>query len=797
MLVPELWLKDYIDIDTDIDEFCDKMIMSGSNIETAKQLAEGVEKVVIGKVLSIEKHPDADKLVVTMVDVGEAEPLQIVTGATNLFTGALVPVALHGSKLPGGITIKKGKLRGVVSNGMLCSPAELGLEDKVIPLAQKDGIWILDGDYKLGEDAVKALGLDGFTIDFEITPNRPDCLSMIGMAREAAATFKKKFEYPELKCEKTVKDDKYKIDIEIKKPELCSRYTARIVKDVTVKQSPWWIQQRLIAAGMRPINNIVDITNFVMLEYGQPIHAFDIRDIKDGKIIVDTASAGEEFVTLDENTRKLTEADLMIKDAKGSIAIAGVMGGLNSEVKEDTSVVVIESANFNSDSIRSTSKKLALRTEASSRFEKGIDANLTLDACNRVCRLIEITGSGTVIDKVYDEYPVESRGWTVSVRNSRINNILGINLSKQEMIDIFERLEMQVVKKGEDNMEIKPPTIRQDMQEEIDFVEEIARIYGYDKMPVTLPKSNTEARKTREQELRELAKEILVGMGVTEIQTYSFVSPKSIENIGVSKNDIKSEFIRILNPLGEENSVMRTMLSPNMMEVLGRNYSRNNLNVRAFELGNTFVKLQDNKTCESDSIVISCYGEGESFFTLKGIVEELLNVLGIRSSEYSPENGIKLYHPGRCAQIANNGELIGTMGEVHPDVTDIYGIGTRVYSAELDFGKIVEMADTTKSYKPLPKYPSTSRDIALLVDEDVSVDSMRKIIIREGGAILEEVKLFDVYRGKQVEEGKKSVAFALTYRSDKGTLTDEEVSTVHEKVLESLEKELNAVLRKM
>lgn len=797
MLVPELWLSDYIDIDVNIDEFCEKMIMSGSNIETAEPVAKGISGVVIGKVLSIEKHPDADRLVVTMIDAGQKEPIQIVTGATNLFAGAVVPVALHGSKLPGGVSIKRGKLRGVVSNGMLCSPAELGLDDKVIPLAQKDGIWILEGAYKPGDDAVKVLGLDRFVIDFEITPNRPDCLSMIGMAREAAATFNKNFKYPETDCKKVVHDNSFEIGIEIKKPDLCKRYTARIIKDVVIKQSPYWIQQRLISAGMRPINNIVDITNFVMLEYGQPLHAFDIREINGDRIIVDTAKKGEKFITLDGSERELSGSELMIKDKKGSIAVAGVMGGLNSEVKDDTRVVVIESANFDSDSVRNTSKKLNLRTEASSRFEKGIDANLTMDACDRVCKLIELTDSGVVIDRVYDEYPRVCEAKVVKVRKDRINKVLGIDLSQTDMCEIFKRLEMEIVSEGDGYMNIKPPTVRQDLPEEVDFIEEVARIYGYDRLPLTLPRSNTEFKKTRKQQLRDLTKDTLVAMGVSEVQTYSFVSPKSIENVGIPKDSNKANVIRLINPLGEENSVMRTSLTPNMLEVLGRNYSRNNLKVRAFELGNTFLSVKGGGSDESDSLVVSCYGENESFFTLKGIIEELLGMLGIYSAEYIPDDKTALYHPGRCATIMKDGKELGMIGEVHPDVAEIYGLSSRVYSSELNFELIVKIADTEKGYTPLPKYPATSRDIALIVDEDVTVGEIEKIISENGGKILEDVKLFDVYRGKQVDEGKKSVAFALTYRSDDGTLTDQEVSKVHDLILSRLEDKINAVLRKM
>ncbi len=797
MLVPEIWLKDYIDLNVDIDEFCERMIMSGSNIETAGPIADGVEKVVIGKVLSIEKHPDADKLVVTMIDAGHGEPIQIVTGATNLFPGAVVPVALHGSKLPGGVTIKKGKLRGVESNGMLCSPAELGLEDKVIPTAQKDGIWILDDSYTIGEPADKALGLDKSVVDFEITPNRPDCLSMLGMAREAGATFKKPFKYPDIKCTNEVKDDSLSIDIEIKKPMLCKRYTARIIKDVVIKQSPYWIQQRLISAGMRPINNIVDITNFVMLEYGQPLHAFDIRNISGGKIIVDTADEGEKFVTLDETERTMKSTDLMIKDASGSIAVAGVMGGLNSEVKDDTAVVVIESANFDSDSIRNTSKHMVLRTEASSRFEKGIDPNLTVDACSRVCRLVELTNSGTVLDVIYDEYPGKVEAKAVKVRPSRINKMLGISLSAKEMIEIFESLEMKIVSEEADIVEIKPPTVRQDMMEEVDFVEEIARLYGYDNMPTTLPRTNNAFIKTEKQRLRDLTKDTLISLGVYEAQTYSFVSPSSISNINVGPDDEKAKMVKIINPLGEENSVMRTVITPNLLEVLARNYSRNNMNIRMFELGNTFTADEKNVSKESDSLAAAFYGEKENFFTLKGVLEEVLAVMGILNCKFEAETNNATYHPGRCANIYKDDVLLGTIGELHPDVLENYGIDTRAYSFEVNFEKLVSMADTEKSYQPLPKYPSTSRDIALIVDEDVTVGSMVDIIRRNGGKILEDVRLFDVYRGAQVESGKKSVAFALTYRSNLTTLTDEEVADVHNKILDKLEKELNAVLRKM
>ncbi|MEG1583628.1 MAG: phenylalanine--tRNA ligase subunit beta [Anaerovorax sp.] len=804
MLVPIEWLNNYTRVDMGVEEFCERMIMSGSNIETVQHFGESIEKVVVGKILSIEKHPDADKLVVTQVQVGvdDTDVIQIVTGATNIFVNAFIPVALHGSKLPGGISIKKGKLRGIESNGMLCSGAELGFDDKVIPVAQKDGIWILDQAYPLGKNIVEALGLKVQVVDFEITPNRPDCLSMIGMAREAAATFEGKLKYPEDECKTEEGKAKDYIQVELKKPDLCRRYTARVVTDVKIKQSPWWMQKCLIFAGMRPINNIVDITNYVMLEYGQPIHAFDIRNVKDAKIIVDTAEEGETFVTLDGVQRALTEDMLLIRDAEKAIALAGVMGGLNSEIEEDTKTILIESANFQADSIRATSKKLGLRTEASSRFEKGIDPNLCETAADRVCRLIELLGAGVVTRGDVDEYPTKAEKNTVNVRVERVNDILGIELTTSEMKEFFERLEMKVNHFGITNsLAVTPPTVRLDLLEEIDFVEEIARMYGYDKLPVTLPKGNSEARKSRERQLKDLARNALVGMGANEIQTYSFVSPKGVEKVGIDGDAWENNFVKLINPLGEENSVMRTILTPNMMEVLGRNFSRNLQEVKAFEIGNTFVKdfFDENKATpdEMDSLVLGAYGAKESFYTLKGMIQNLLEVLGIYDVVYTQESEYGVYHPGRCARISREDLELGIMGEVHPDVSQKYGINLRCYCAELNFGNIMRKANIERLYKPLPKYPAMSRDIALTVLEDVTVAQLEGVIKEEGGALLESVNLFDVYRGQHIDEGMKSVAFSLVYRGHDRTLTEEEVTKVHGKVLAKLEKELNAKLREM
>ena len=820
MIVSLEWLKDYTDVNVDTQQFCDGMILSGSNLETCEEVGNDMEKVVVGKIVKIEKHPDADKLVVCQLDIGAEEPVQIVTGAPNVFEGAYVPVALDGSRIPGplhgqpkqegGVVIRKGKLRGVESDGMLCSFGELGFEDKVVPVNQRDGIWILDGEYPVGADFAEALQLKDAIIDFEITPNRPDCLSMIGMAREAAATFGTQLRYPKTGCEHTEGDASDYISVEVKSP-LCKRYTARIVKNVKICDSPWWLQRRLIHAGMRPINNIVDITNFVMLEYGQPLHAFDINSIAGHKIVVDTAEDGEVFTTLDGTERTLTSDMLMIKDGEKSVAVAGVMGGLNSEIEADTKTIVVESANFLGSSVRSTSSRLKLRTEASGRYEKGIDPNLCEAAADRVCALIELIGAGTVVGGSVDVYPQVEEARPVHGRVSRINKILGLQLSREEMVKYFESLEMKVEGEGDD-MYVTAPTVRQDIEIEEDLAEEVARLYGYDRIPVTIPRGNNESGQTYERSIKDLARDTLCGLGATEIQTYSFVSPKGVDNVRIDEDSWERCFVKILNPLGEDTSVMRTILTPAMLEVLGRNYSRNIEAVRAFEIGNTFTaNLIDPKGLpdEQDNLCIGLYGGGADFFYLKGMVEALLSKLGIRDLEFIAESEYGVYHPGRCARIVAHHDVelesgpaveeveLGIMGEVHPQVADKYGIGTRCYAAELMFNTVTELADLEKVFAPLPKYPAMTRDIALLVDEDVTVGDMEAVIREAGTEILRNVKLFDIYRGKQVEEGKKSVAFNLTYRHNDRTLTDEDVAAAHGRVLEALKDKLDAVLRDM
>ena len=813
MLAPIKWLEEYTDINVGVQEFCDRLILSGSNLETVDYYNKDIENVVIGKVLSVEPHPNADKLTVCMVDVGKGEPIQICTGAPNIVPGMkdfFVPVAVDGAKGPGplhgkpkqegGEYIYAGELRGVASMGMMCNCSELGFPDKIVPYRDKDGIWILDGEYTPGMDILEALQLNDPSIDFEITPNRPDCLSMIGMAREAAATFGTKLRYPETECKKCSpeKSEDY-ISVEIKRPDLCKRFTCRVVKDIKVEQSPWWMQKYLMQAGMRPINNIVDITNFVMLEYGQPIHAYDINTVKGGKIIVDAAKDGDKFVTLDGNERTLQDNMLTIRDCEGALGIAGIMGGLDSDIKPDTKTVLVESANFLGDSVRTTSKKLNLRTEASGRFEKGIDPNLAKDACDRVCYLIELLGAGTVLSTGVDVYPVPEKAKTMDVRVSRINKVLGIEIPGEQMVEYFKSLEMEAELNG-DIITVTPPTVRQDLEIEEDYIEEVARMYGYDKLPTTLPRSETESTITEKQALRNVAKAALRGMGISEFQTYSFVSPKASDKVRIPADSYRRKFVKLINPLGEDTSVMRTMILPNLLDVLALNYARSNVNVRGFELGNTFYNNGKGEGIlpeEKDALCIAMYAEGETFFTLKGYVEELLAALGIRGAEYEAESKDPTFHPGRCAKVSVDGKQIAVIGQVHPAVTETYGIGTEVYAAEIDFDLLYGLAKTEIKYAPLPKYPAMVRDFAMVVKEDVAAGELEKAIKANAGPLLESVKLFDVYRGAPVLPGCKSLAYSLTYRAADRTLKEAEVNEINQKVLVALKDAYNAVLREM
>lgn len=815
MLVSIDWIKDYVKLDKwpQDKEFCDRMIMSGSNIETISYLGEGIENVKIAKVLSIDKHPDADKLVVCQMDLGKLGKLQIVTGASNLYVGAYVPVAVDGSVVPGplhgqpkqegGVKISAGELRGVKSDGMMCGPQELGIADKCAPLVSKDGIWLLSGNYedKLGENIDEVLGLRDGVVDFEITPNRPDCLSMIGMAREAAATFGGELVYPKTDCNTLTEKSSDYIQVEVKS-DLCKRYTARVIKDVKIEQSPWWLQKKLIAAGMRPINNIVDITNFVMMEYGQPLHAFDIRSLAGGKIVVDVAEEGSKFTTLDGVERSLDDSMLMINDANGPVAVAGVMGGLDSEIKPDTETVVLESANFVGSSVRQTSKKLGLRTEASGRYEKGIDPNLCEEAADRVCALIDELGYGKVLEGSVDIYKSPEHPQVVSARVSRINKVLGTDLSREDMVAILESLEMKVQGTGDD-MIVTAPTVRQDILKEVDFVEEIARMYGYDNLPNTLPKLDVKAENSLSWETRRKLRDLLCAMGADEIQTFSFINQKIFDACRIDEESWERDTVDIINPMGEDTAAMRTILTPGMLEVLARNYNRSVEGVRAFEIGKVFSKnyiQPEGLPDESFDLSLGVYGKDESFFTLKGMIECMFDMMGIKDVSYIAESEYGVYHPGRCARVVkvtDKGEEVelGIMGEVHPDVASNYGIGDKAYCGEFFLDRLIEFSSREIQYSKPPKYPSTSRDIAMVVSESTPVAEIEKVIKEAGTEILRSVKLFDIYRGIQVGPDKKSVAYSLTYRHDDRTLTDVETEEAHAKVVEALKNNLGASIR--
>ena len=794
MLVPLKWLRDYVDIDIDTQEFADMMTMTGSKVEKVDFFGKETNGVEVCKILEIEQHPDADRLKVTKVEVANGEILQIVTNATNIKVGDFVPVARIGAVLPGDFKIKKGKLRGVLSEGMFCGAEELTIPSAFVEDHKKDGIYILDhqDSFELGMDVRDVLGINDALIEFEITSNRPDCRSIIGIAREAAVTLGKELKYPEIKVQACDEEMSFEIDIQT---DLCKRYCGRVVKDVKVGPSPYWMQRKLIEAGMRPISNIVDITNYVMLELGQPLHAFDLDDIKYNKMTVKMAEEGEKFTTLDGVERTLTSDMLVIGNKDKTLDLAGIMGGENSEIKDTTTSIFIEGASFAKENIRATSKKLGLRTEASSRFEKGIDINLTEEAVNRACQLIEELGCGTVLNGMLDYYPQKEEVQKVTVNPVRINKLLGVNVPMDQFINILESLEFKCNLVSSEVLELEVPTFRLDITEDADILEEIARIYGYDNIPsASLEGNATAGVKTEKQKFIDNVKSNSIACGLNEILTYSFVSPRGVDKINLPADDEKRNFVKIMNPLGEETSVMRTTLIPNMLDVISTNISHKVEEVSAFECGNTFIP-QEGLPIETKKYCVGMYGKEVDFFVLKGVVESILNNVGLKGYEIEPETTNLTFHPGRCAKIVYNNIYIGTFGELHPDVIENYNLGQRVYVAEINIDTVFENLNLTKSYNPLPKYPSTSRDIALIVKDELFVKQIEDIIKANGGDLVESYKLFDVYKGAQIEEGHKSIAYSITYRSKEKTLTDEDVAKVHEKILSELSEKLNANLR--
>ena len=794
MLVPLKWLRDYVDIDIDTQEFADMMTMTGSKVEKVDFFGKETNGVEVCKILEIEQHPDADRLKVTKVEVANGEILQIVTNATNIKVGDYVPVARIGAVLPGDFKIKKGKLRGVLSEGMFCGAEELTIPSAFVEDHKKDGIYILDhqDSFELGMDVRDVLGINEALIEFEITSNRPDCRSIIGIAREAAVTLGKELKYPEIKVQACDEEMSFEIDIQT---DLCKRYCGRVVKDVKVGPSPYWMQRKLIEAGMRPISNIVDITNYVMLELGQPLHAFDLDDIKYNKMTVKMAEEGEKFTTLDGVERTLTSDMLVIGNQDKTLDLAGIMGGENSEIKDTTTSIFIEGASFAKENIRATSKKLGLRTEASSRFEKGIDINLAEEAVNRACQLIEELGCGTVLNGMLDYYPQKEEVQKVTVNPVRINKLLGVNVPMDQFINILESLEFKCNLVSSEVLELEVPTFRLDITEDADILEEIARIYGYNNIPsASLEGNATAGVKTDKQKFIDNVKSNSIACGLNEILTYSFVSPRGVDKINLPANDEKRNFVKIMNPLGEETSVMRTTLIPNMLDVISTNISHKVEEVSAFECGNTFIP-QEGLPIETKKYCVGMYGKEVDFFVLKGVIESVLNNVGLKGYEIEPETTNLTFHPGRCAKIVYNNIYIGTFGELHPDVIENYNLGQRVYVAEINIDTVFENLNLTKSYNPLPKYPSTSRDIALIVKDEVFVKQIEDIIKANGEDLVESYKLFDVYKGAQIEEGHKSIAYSITYRSKDKTLTDEDVAKVHEKILSELSEKLNANLR--
>ena len=789
------WLnEEFVDLREVSDkEFVETMTVFGQKVETWERMDAEIKNVVVGKVLSMVRHPNSDHMWICQVNVGGEEPIQIVTGAQNVHEGDLVPVALHNSWLPGGVHITKGKLRGELSNGMLCSFAELGLTQNDLPGVFADGIWILnDEECSIGQDINQVIGNDDTVVEFEITNNRPDCYSIIGLAREAAAAFGKPMRHHEPVVHGSCAGSIFEhLDVEVPAADKCSRYSSRMVANVKIGPSPKWLRQRLRANGVRPINNIVDITNYVMLEYGQPMHAFDYRYVSSGKIVVREAEAGETLTTLDGTVRPLKPGMLVIADDTKPIGLAGIMGGENSEIVDDTSMVVFESANFNGTSIRQTALALGMRTEASGKFEKNLDPMMTVPAVQRACELVELLGCGDVLDGTIDviHYVPESR--RVRLEPDRINELLGTEISQEDMVKYLANLEIPV-----EGDEILVPSFRPDLILTADIAEEIGRSYGYNAIPITEFKNSTQGGYSAEMKLEAQAGTFCRGLGYNEIITYSFVSPAVFDQIRLPADSPLRRCMRIQNPLGEDTSVMRTIALPSMLEILARNNAYHNKAVKLYEIAKVYLPTEGQMLPqEPQKLVLGTYGSGETFFTLKGELEAIFAGLRIRKAEYAAEKQNPSYHPGRCASITVDGVCVGVMGQVHPLVVKNYGMDCEVYCAELNLSALMELRLPEPTYTPLPKYPAVMRDLALVCDEEVTVAQAEDVITGAAGKLLRSVKLFDIYRGTGVPEGKKSMAFSLELRSDERTLTDADSEGVMSKVLASLKEKLNAVLR--
>lgn len=895
MILSRKWLNEFVDVSDISDrEFDEAMTLSGSKVETVTALDESLKNVVVGKILSMEKHPDSDHMWICQIDVGQAEPTQIVTGAWNIHVGDLVPVAQHKSLLPNGTKIEKGKLRGVVSNGMLCSLKELSLtaehdypyavitpaallndykpldpekpsipadikagdkvfgpvvcgkvlecetqsyglyhttldiggatvspdtacsnlhagdlvayntktdsictledlhaEQKEFPHCIADGIFVLNEDVKPGDDIAVVIGADDHVVEFEITPNRPDCLSVIGLAREASATFGRplKLHTPEVKgCGGSIAE---LVDIDIEDGDLCPRYTARMVKNVKIQPSPAWMRERLRNSGVRPINNIVDITNYVMLEYGQPMHAFDFSCVEGNHIIVRNAREGETIQTLDGNQRNLTTSMLCICDENRPVCVAGVMGGANSEIVGDTAMVLFESANFNGTSIHRTAAALNMRTDASSRYEKGLDPMNTMKAVERACELVELLGAGEVVEGVMDVIAKDSNPVTVKLEPEKVNGLLGTDVSREEMVRILEALDFKV-----EGDTIHVPSWRSDVEHYSDIAEEVARFYGYNNIPDTLSNGLTERRGFTElQQTENLLGAVCRAAGYDEIITYSFISPTYYDKIDLPKDSPLRDSLKILNPLGEDTSIMRTTTLPSMLEILTRNYNFRNKSAKLYELGRVYFKRADGLADEPNVLTLGAYGGGMDFFALKGAVEAVLKQLRIENIRFLADTENPSYHPGRCAKVFSGDRLLGVLGQIHPHVAGNYGVDAELYAAELRFDALYESKGSQPLYQPLPKFPAVTRDIAVVCDASVTVGELEDAIRKGAKGLLKDAALFDIYTGTGIAPGKKSVAFNLTLRADDRSLTAEEADADVKSILTALEQECGAVLR--
>lgn len=799
------WIKDLVPGLTCTDqEYIDAMTLSGTKVEGYEKLDEDLDKIVIGQVKKIEKHPDAEKLVICQVDIGKPELLQIVTGAPNVFEGAKVPVVLDGgrvagghdgSRTPGGIKIKKGKLRGVESYGMMCSIEELGSSREMFPDAPENGLYIMKGDAVVGESAVSYLGLDDTVVEYEVTSNRVDCFSMLGVAREAAATFDKKFVPPVVTKTGNQEDVNDYIKVTVKDQDLCSRYTARVVKNIKFAPSPEWMQKRLRAQGIRPINNLVDITNYVMEEFGQPMHAYDLDTIAGKEIIVRRAQKDEKFVTLDGQERTMDDSVLMICDADKAVGMAGIMGGENSMITENVHTMLFEAACFDGTNIRLSSKKVGLRTDASAKFEKGLDPNLAMEAMDRACQLVEELGAGEIVGGAIDFYPVKKEGRRIPFEPDKYNHLLGTEIPAEQMLEYFKRIDLGF---DEKTNEILVPSWRQDLECDADIAEEVARFFGYANIPVTLPDGeSTHGKISFKLYMEDLARECAEFCGFSQAMTYSFESPKVYDKLLIPEDSKMRQAVPISNPLGEDYSVMRTLSLNGMLSSLSTNFGRRNKDVRLYELGNIYLPKQLPVTELPDErmqFTLGMYGDGD-FFTMKGVVEEFLYKVGMRNKpEYDPNAELPFFHPGRKANVLYNGEVIGYIGEVHPTVAANYAIKDRVYIAVIDMPKILENASFDFKYEGITNFPVSSRDLSMVVPKEVLVGDIERVFDQKGGKYLEGYELFDVYEGAQIKKGFKSVAYSLKFRGKEKNLEEADITGAMNKILKGL-SELGIELR--